>query len=145
MSLETISKDLHNVLDMKALIGCSEPGKTNKQANYLVVSKTIKKFPIDLTGSCNTFFVYIDLMQSRILRDSRTDLLRAFPFTERLATGNQQQQKYQTFGNLNWRRVVKSSIESISLSLGNETGQVVAFLSRSRTNLTLHFRQYLEH
>ena len=39
--LETISKDLQNVLGMKTLIDCSEIGKTNKQANNSVLSKTI--------------------------------------------------------------------------------------------------------
>ena len=142
--LETISKDLQNVLGMKTLIDCSELGKTNKQANNSVLSKTIGQFPIDLTGGCNTIFVYCNLVQNEILGDSRTALLRAIPLTERPATGNQQQLIYRTFGNLQWRRVVKSSIESISVSLRNETGQLVPFLSRGRTNLTLHFRQRLE-
>ena len=138
--LETISKDLQNVLGMKILIDCSEPGKTNKQANNSVLSKTTGKFPIDLTGGCNTIFLYNDLVQNKILGDSRTELLRAIPLTEKLATGIQQQQNYQTFGNLQWRRVVKSSIESISVALRIVTGQLLPFLSRGRTNLTLHFR-----
>ena len=90
--LETISKDLQNVLGMKTLIDCSELGKTNRQANNSVLSKTTGKFPIDLTGGCNTIFVYNDLVQNEILGDSRTALLRAIPLTEKLATGIQQQQ-----------------------------------------------------
>ena len=130
---------------METFIVCSELGKTNKQANNSVLSKTTGKFPIDLTGGCNTIFVNGDLVQNEVLGDSRTALLRAIPLTEKLATGIQQQQNYWTFGNLQWRRVVKSSIESISVALRNETGQLVPFLSRGRTNLTLHFRQRLEH
>ena len=143
--LETTSKDLQNVLGMKILIDCSELGKTNKQANNSVLSKTTGKFPTDLTDGCNTNFVYSDLVQNEILGDSRTALRRAIPLTEKLATGiQQQQQNYRTFGNLQWRCVVKSSIESISVALRNETGQLVPFLSCGRTNLTLHFRQRLE-
>ena len=142
--METISKDLQKVLGMKTFIDCSEIGTTNKQANNSVLSKTIGQFPIDLTGGCNTSFVYCDLVQNELLGDSRTALLRAIPLTERPANGNQQQQNYRTFGNVQWRRVVKSSIESISVSLRNETGQLVPFLSRCRTNLSLHFRQRLE-
>ena len=142
--METISKDLQNVLGMKTLIDCSELGKTNRQANNSVLSKTTGKLPIDLTGGCNTIFVYSALVQNEILGDSRTALLRAIPLTENLATGIQQQQKYRTFGNLHWRRVVKSSIEYISVALRNETGHLVPFFSRGRTNLTLHFRQRLE-
>ena len=102
------------------------------------------KFPTDLSGGCNTIFLYCDLVQNEILGDSRTALLRAIPLTERSTTGNHQQQNYRTFNNLQWRRIVKSSIESISVSLRNETGQLVPFLSRGRTNLTLHFRQRIE-
>ena len=144
--LETISKNLQNVMGMKTLIDCSEIGKTNKQVNNSVLPKTIGQFPIDLTGGCNTIFVYCSLVQNEILGDSRIALLRAIPLTERPATGNQQQQQQNvgTFGNLQWRRVVKSSIESLSVALRNETGQLVPFLNRGRTNLTLHFRQRLE-
>ena len=70
-------------------------------------------------------------------------MLRAIPSNERQTAGSQQQQNYRTFGNLQWRRVVKSSIESILVSLRNETGHLIPFLSRGRTNLTLHFRSGL--
>ena len=142
---ETSSRDLQNIWGMKTLIDCSEIGKTNKQANNSVLSKTSGQFPIDLTGGCNTIFVYCNLVQNEILGDSRTALLRAIPLTKRPATGNNhQQQNYCTFGNLQWRRVVKSCIESFSVSLRYETGHLVPFLSHGRTNLTLHFRQHLE-
>ena len=98
--VETISKDLLNVLGMKTLIDCSELGNTNKQANNPLLSKTTGKFPIDLTSGCNTIFVYSALVQNEILGDSRTALLRAIPLTEKLATGIQQQQIYRTSGNL---------------------------------------------
>ena len=73
--LETISKDLQNVLCMKTLIDCSEMGKTNKQASNSVLSKTIGQFQIDLTRGCNTIFVYCNLVQNEISGDSRTALL----------------------------------------------------------------------
>ena len=54
MFLETICEDLQNVLGMKPLIDCSQLGKTNKQANNSVLSKTVGMFPVDLIGGCNT-------------------------------------------------------------------------------------------
>ena len=113
---ETTSKDLQKVLGKKKLLDCSELGKTNKQANNSVLSKTIERFPIDLTGGCNKILVYSDLVQNKILGDSGIAFLRAIPVTDPLATGNQQQQNYRTFGNLQWRRVVKSIIKSFSVS-----------------------------
>ena len=79
-----------------------------------------------------------------MLGDSRTALLRAIPLTERSITGNHQKQNYRTFNSIQWRRIVKSSIESISVSLRNETAQWVPFVSRGLTNRTLHFRQRIE-
>ena len=145
MFLETISQDLKNVVGMKTLTDCSENDKsTNEGNNRRVISKTVGKFPTDLSGGCNTIFLYCDLVQNEVLGDSRTALLRAILLRERPNTGNHQQQNYRTFDNLQWHRIVKSSIKSISVSLRNETGQLVPFLSRGRTNLTLHFRQRIE-
>ena len=127
------------------LIDCAENDKSTKESNIRqFISKNVGKFPRDLSGGCNTIFLYCDLVQNEILGDSLTALLRAIPLTERSTTAKHQQQNYRTFNNLQWRRIVKSSIESISVSLRNETGQLVPFLSRGRTNLTLHFRQRIE-
>ena len=142
MFLETISRDLLNVLGMKTLTDCSENDKSTKESNNgQAISKNVGKFPTDLSGGCNRIFLYCALVQNEILGDSHTALLRAIPLTERSTTGKHQQQNYRTFNSLQWRRIGKSSIESISVSLRNETGQLVPFFSRGRTNLTLHFRQ----
>ena len=144
MFLETISQELQNVLVMKTLIDWSENDKSTEEGNNRqAISKIVGKFSTDLSGGCNTIFLYCDLVQSEILGHSRNALLRAIPLTERSTTGKHQQtfiNLYRTFNNLQWRRIVESSIESISVSLRNETGQLVPFLSRGRTNLTLHFR-----
>ena len=143
--LENLSQALQNVLGMKTLIYCSENDKATKESNIRqFISKNVGKFATDLNGGCNTIFLYCDLVQNEILGDSRTALLRVIPLTERSTTAKHQQQNYQTFNNPQWRRIVKSSIESFSVSLRNETGQMVPFLSRGRTNLTLHFRQRIE-
>ena len=143
--LEATSQDLINVLGMNTLIDCSHKftqpieEQSNKQ-----LSKKVGKFPTDLTGGCNTIFLYCDLVQNEILGDTQSALLRAIPLNERQTGGSQQQQNCRSFGNLQWRRIVKSSIESISVSLRNETGHLIPFLSRGRTNLTLHFRKRIE-
>ena len=67
--LETLSKELQNALGMKTFIDCSERGKTNKQANNSVLSKTIGQFLIDFTDGRNPIFVYCELLQNEILGD----------------------------------------------------------------------------
>ena len=143
--LEATSQDLMNVLGMKTLVDCSHKftqpiGEQSKKPLFKIVGK----FPMDLTGDCNTIFLYCQLVQNEILGDTQSALLRTFPLNERQTGGNQHQKKYRTFGNLQWRRIVKSSIESVSFSLRTETGHLVPFLSRGRTNPSLHFRQRIE-
>ena len=99
---------------------------------------------MDLTGDCNTIFLYCDLVLNEILEDTQNALLRAIPVNERQTGGSQQQQNYRTFDNLKLRRIVKSSIKSISVSHRNETGQLIPFPNRGRTNLTLHFRKSID-
>ena len=57
MFLKTISRDLQNVLGMKTFIDCSESEKSTKQSkNRPVISKTVEKFPTDLSVVAATQF-----------------------------------------------------------------------------------------
>ena len=121
---------------MKRLIDCSHKftQPIEEQSNK-PLSKIVGKIPTDLTGGCNTVFLYCDWVQNKIRADTQSALLRAIPLNEQQTGGSQQQQSYRTFSNLQWRCIVKSSIESISISLRNETGHLIPFLSRGCINL----------
>ena len=55
--LEITSQDFQNVLGMKTPIDCSENDNSTKEANKRpVISKTVGKFPPDLSSGCNTIF-----------------------------------------------------------------------------------------
>ena len=47
---------------------------------------------------------------------------------------------YQSFAMLQWKSVVKSTFQSISITLRNETGALIPFQAVGRTWLTLQFR-----
>ena len=47
---------------------------------------------------------------------------------------------HKRFINLQWKRVVKPQFQSINVTLANEMGQKVPFLSCGRINVTLAFR-----
>ena len=79
-------------------------------------------YPVDLTAGCHTMFVYRDLVQNEILGDTQTALLRAVPL------GDNKRQR--TFTRIQWRRVIKSSIHSLTIALGNEVGGLIPFESR---------------
>ena len=95
-------------------------------------------------------FVFCDLIQSEVLGDSLTSLLRTIVldgFGGCVHSGSTNSTshsasvvQYRAFSKLQWKNVVKSSIQSIAISLMDETGNLMPFLSIGRTCLTLKFR-----
>ena len=94
-------------------------------------------YPVDIMGGCHTIFVYCDLIQDEAVGDKRTSLLRSVTLNETNASATT---CYRSFSKLQWKTVVKSSFQSISISLRNETGSLVPFLARGRTTLKIKFR-----
>ena len=126
-------------------------------------TKSAGQYPTDLNAGCHTILIYCDLVQNQILGDCQTALLRAIPLptfhhqnqpndckslSTRVSVNHQPAAftslHYHTLTNLQWKRIVKTTVQSISISLPNETGKLVPFLSRGRTNVTLQFRKRLE-
>ena len=93
------------------------------------MSDQIGNYPVHLTAECHTMFVYCDFLRNETLGDTQTALLRAVPIGD-----NKRQRK---FTRIQWRRMIKSSIHSLTIALRNEAGGLIPFLSRGRTNLTL--------
>ena len=116
--------------DLEVPQDCKKPKKVERRGE---MSEQIGNYPVDLTAGCHTMFVYCDLVQNEILGDTQTALLRAAPL------GDNKRQR--TFTRNQWRRLIKSSIHSLTIALRNEAGSLILFLSRGRTNLTLQFRQ----
>ena len=77
--------------------------------------------------------VYCDLVQNEMRRKTKRALLRAVPL------GDNRRQR--TFTRIQWRRVVKFSIHSLTIAIRNEAQGLIPFLSRGSTNLTLQFRR----
>ena len=90
-------------------------------------------YPVDLTAGLHTMFVYCDLVQNEILGNTQTVLLRAVLLSSK--------KSLEAFNKLQWRRVIKGSSHSITISRRNETGDLIRFLFHGRTNITLPLRQ----
>ena len=150
--LKAVSEDLKNIVGLEYLVDCSQTNSDSKQpegSHDLEVSLDCKKpkkierrgemseqlctCPVDLTAGCHTMFVFCDLFQNEILGDTQTALLRAVPLGDN--------KRQPTFSRIQWRRVIKSSVLSLTIALRNEAGGLIPFLSRGSTNLNLHFRQ----
>ena len=157
-SIRLISSDMQNILGTKCLrwaeakeeedggggggSSMKESSSSSDSVEWLSRSSqsTSSKwptYPVDIMGGCHTIFVYCDLIQDEVFGDKRTSLLRSVTLNETNASATT---CYRSFSKLQWKTVVKSSFQSISISLRNETGSLVPFLARGRTTLTLKFR-----
>ena len=140
------SQDLKNILGTTTLIDCQSDASAREQPSErgdddCRIVKHEGQWPIDLNGGSHTMFVYCDLVQNETLGDVRTALLRSVPL-ESLSNSSQKRREvnHRSFTNLQWKRVYKSQFQSITLSLANEIGQTMPFLSCGRTNITLALR-----
>ena len=143
--VRVVSRDLKNILGTDTLTDCDQEGGTTDtdiaKAKQLRlndgenIAKRRGKYPVDLTAGCHTMFLYCELVQNEISGDTQTALLRALPLSSSVKSN------HQNFTKLQWRRLIKCSIQSITISLRSETGDLIPFFSRGRTNLTLQFKR----
>ena len=125
--IRLVSDDLQNILGVNTLRlqSFNEPGS---------------RFPVEIDAGLHNILVYCDLVQNEVLGDKGTSLLRSITLThyddndKRVSAVS-----YRSFAKLQWKHVVKSAFQSITVSLRNEMGSLVPFLSRGRTSLTLKF------
>ena len=71
---------------------------------------------------------------------SKAPPLPAFTVSHQSGGGGPAVVNYRSFAKLQWKKVVKTTIHSIKVSLMDETGELMPFLSVGRTCLTLMFR-----
>ena len=119
-TIRLVSLDLKNILGVEDLSPNSTP-----------------IFPVDIYGGRHTMFVYCDLIQDKILGNTFTSLLRTVALIAN--TEDEENRKgsiisYRSFSNLQWKTVVKSSFQSISITLRDETRQLMPFLSVGCSN-----------
>ena len=95
---------------------------------------------------CNhSLMIYSNLVQYSIVRDTKTPLLRCFPFISELKGGDiittGQYMNYQTFSNLQFRPLLKNAFHSIHIDLRDTSGEKVPFVSVGITRLDFMFRK----
>ena len=74
-----------------------------------------------------SLMIYSDLVEYNIVGDTKTPLLRCFPFISKLRGGDiittGQYMNYQTFSNLQFRPLLKNSFHSIRIDLRDTSGE----------------------
>ena len=115
----------------------------------------VADYPVDLQR-VHTMFVYTDIIEHQLLGDSMAPVLRAVPIYSALSSDTpsssssavdsermfcKQTQIVKSFDHLEFKRVLSSTINTISIELHNETGQYTQFFDIGRVALTLTFRK----
>ena len=85
------------------------------------------------------------IAEYNIVGDTKTLLLRCFTFISKLKSGDiintGQYMSYQTYFNLQFKRLLKNSFYSIHLALRDTYGEKIPFVSVAITQLVLLFRK----
>ena len=88
--------------------------------------------------------IYTDLIECKIIGDTKTPFLRCFPFFSKLNAGDiiitGQCMNYQTFSNLQFRPLLKIFFHSIHIDLRDRSGEKITFVSFGINCLVLKFR-----
>ena len=89
--------------------------------------------------------IYTDIVEYNIVGDTKAPLLRCIPFIFKLKSGDiittGQYMNYQTFQNLQFKRLLKNAFQSIRIELRDATGEKIPFVSVGITRLVLMFRK----
>ena len=92
-----------------------------------------------------SLMIHTDIVEYNIVGDTKAPLLRCFPFISKLKSGDLittgQYMNYQTFSNLQIRRLLKNSFHSIHIDLRDTSGEKVPFVSVGITLLVLIFKK----
>ena len=93
----------------------------------------------------HSLMIYTDIVEYNIVGDTKAPLLRCFPFISKLKSGdilpNGQYMNYQTFSNLQFRRLLRNSFHSILIDLRDTSGETIPLVSVGITRLVLMFRK----
>ena len=92
----------------------------------------------------HSLMIYTDNVEYNIVGDTKAPLLRCFSFISKLKSGDiittGQYMNYQTFSNLQFRRLLKNSFD-LSIDLRDTSGENIPFVSVGITRLVLMFRK----
>ena len=112
-------------------------------SNKLMKSDEIKvyfgEFPADLCAGKHLIFIYTNIIQYQYVGDAKAPLLRVIDSKQRLKNGSSCEPEPAhriVFSNLDYKKLLSNTIQSISNELRTETGQLVPFSGIGKVILT---------
>ena len=125
--------------------------KMNPNENRLMKSDETKacygEFPDNLCARKHVIFIYTNIMEYQYVGDTKAPLLRVIDSKQRLKNGSvcELEPTHRiVFTNLDYKKILTNTIQSISIELRTETGQMVPFSGSGKVILTLQFKKFFQ-
>ena len=102
------------------------------------------EFPADLCAGKHLILIYINIIEYQCVGDAKVPLLRVIDSKQRLKKGSVcefEPTHRIVFSNLDYKKLLSKTMQSISIELRTETGQLVPFSGASKVILTLQFKK----
>ena len=103
------------------------------------------EFPADLCAGKHLIFIYTNIIGYQYVGDAKAPLLRVIDSKQRLKNGSvcELEPTHRiVFSNLDYKKLLSNTIQSISIELRTETGQLVPFSGTGKVILTLQFKKF---
>ena len=102
-------------------------------------------YPFDLLAGKQFIFVYTDIVEYQYVGDTRPPLIRVIDSKQRLKNGSPceiEQTHITVLSNLEYKKLLSKSFQSIGVQLRTETGRLVPFTGTGKVILTLSFKKF---
>ena len=123
--------------------------KMNPTANLIMKSDDTRayygEFPADLCAGKHLVFIYTNIIEYQYVGDVKAPLLRVIDSKQRLKNGSVcelEPTNRKVFTNLDYKKLLTNTIQSISIELRTESGQLIPFSGTGKVILTLQFKKY---
>ena len=122
--------------------------KMNPNENRLMKSDETKayygEFPADLCAEKHLIFIYTNIIEYQYVGNTKAPLLRVIDSKHCLKNGSvcELEPTHRiVFTNLDCKKLLTNTIQSISIELRTETGQLIPFSGTGEVILTLQFKK----
>ena len=103
------------------------------------------ELPADLLAGKHLIFVNANIIEYQYVGDAKAPLLRVIDSKQRLKNGSvcEVEPTHRiVFSNLDYKELLTNTIQSISIELRTETGDLVPFSGTGKVLLTLQFKKF---
>ena len=102
-------------------------------------------FPADLCAGNHLIFIYTNIIEYQYVGDAKAPLLRVIDSNHRLKNGSvcELEPTHRiVFTNLDYKKLLSNTIQSISIELRTEKEKLVPFSGTGKVILTLQFKKF---